>query len=163
MNIKMMVAGLALSLALPSLAVAAEKKPVGSGPNPFTDCGIGAALFPTVPVGAVISNVIWDIGTTAVTSATASPETCQGKAVVAAEFILESYDSLAEETARGQGEHLAALMSILEISAVEQAQVIASVREQMSELVTSAEYLSADKVEKSSRYYDLVMTALNAA
>lgn len=28
--------------------------------NPWRDCGIGAMIFPTVPAGAVISNIIWD-------------------------------------------------------------------------------------------------------
>ena len=35
--------------------------------NPYTDCGIGAALFPNTNWAAVTSNVIWDAGTTAVT------------------------------------------------------------------------------------------------
>ena len=62
----------------------------GSGPNPFTDCGIGAALFPDTHWAAVTSNVIWDVGTTALTSATASPETCSGAKVEAAMFINET-------------------------------------------------------------------------
>src|SRR5688572_5993856 len=52
----------------PAKAPAASKAP-GAGPNPFSDCGIGAALFPKTGWAAVTSNVIWDIGTTALTSA----------------------------------------------------------------------------------------------
>lgn len=163
MNVKSLVVGTILATALSSVAMADQKKAPGSGPNPFSDCGIGAALFPNHKVLAVTSNVIWDIGTTAVTSATASPETCSGNNVTAAKFILESYDSLAEETARGQGDHLAALMNILEISQEEQAAVITSIRAQMANNLADADYSSADKTEKSSQFYNSVMNAINAA
>lgn len=163
MNVKMLVTSLVLAATLPSVAMAAKSdKSVGAGPNPFSDCGIGAALFPEHKVLAVTSNVIWDIGTTALTSATASPETCSGKKVAAAQFILESYESLAEETARGQGEHLAALMNILEVDSTQQAAVIANLRTQMADVVTQSNYTSASKVEKSSAYYSSVMTAVDA-
>ena len=161
MKLKMFVTGLVFA-ARPSVSMASDKA-VGSGPNPFSDCGIGAAIFPNHKVLAVTSNVIWDIGTTALTSATASPETCSGKNVSAAKFILDSYDSLAEETARGEGEHLAALMNILEVAPADQAAVIASLRAQMSADVSSSEYTAADKLEKSSRYYNSVIAAVSAA
>jgi hypothetical protein len=163
MKFKSLFACAVFATTLPSLAIAADKKEAGSGPNPFSDCGIGAALFPTQKVLAVTSNVIWDVGTTALTSATASPETCSGKNVTAAKFILDSYDSLAEETARGQGQHLDALLSILEVEKSSQAAVIASIRAQMSQKVATADYTAASKAEKSSQYYESVVAALPAA
>ena len=48
----------------------ADPKAPGSGPNPYTDCGIGAALFPNTHWAAATSNVIFDLGITAITSAT---------------------------------------------------------------------------------------------
>ena len=60
-----------------SMAQADVKAKPGSGPNPFSDCGIGAALFPDTSWAAVTSNITWDIGTTALTSATMSPGTCR--------------------------------------------------------------------------------------
>ena len=165
MKFKTTFISIVLSIAIPSVAMAAEKKEkaVGSGPNPFSDCGIGAAIFSNHKVLAVTSNVIWDIGTTAVTSATASPETCQGKKATAARFIIESYDSLAEETAKGQGEHLATLMSILEVDQVNQAAVIASLRAEMAKKLAETDYTSSNKQEKSVEYYNSVMIALSAA
>ncbi len=112
---------------------------------------------------AVTSNIIWDIGTTAVTSATASPETCSGKKATAAKFILDSYESLAEETARGQGTHLDALMNILEVDTAQQATVIASLRAQMAGKVISNTYNSSTKLEKSSDYYNSIIAALPTA
>lgn len=151
----------AIALTISGHALAAEKKPAGSGPNPFSQCGIGAALFPKTPVGAVISNIIWDIGTTAVTSATASPETCSGKEVEAAAFILETYDSLAEETARGEGTHLSALLNILEVQQENRAAVASEIRSSMAEIVADKNYQHKTSTEKASLYYSAVVEALN--
>jgi hypothetical protein len=61
-------------------AATADKTP-GTGPSPYTDCGIGAALFKETDWAAISSNVIWDLGSTALTSATMSPETCSKQKV----------------------------------------------------------------------------------
>ncbi|MER2491558.1 DUF3015 family protein [Catenovulum sediminis] len=81
--------------------------------NPWRDCGIGALIFPSVPAGAVISNIIWDLGTTAVTSNASSPDTCEGETVKVAQFIQETFKPLEEETANGSGEHVTAMLNIL--------------------------------------------------
>src|SRR5690554_322833 len=74
--------------------------------NPWQHCGIGAMIFTDNGVAAAISNVIWDLGTTAVASATISPESCGTTLVTVALLIDSSYDQLAMETAQGSGEHL---------------------------------------------------------
>ncbi|WP_337880206.1 DUF3015 family protein [Rheinheimera sp.] len=157
----MMFSALVLSL-LSATSVMAEDKPVGSGPNPYADCGIGAALFTETKALAVTSNVIWDLGTTAVTSATASPETCNGKKVAVATFILQSYDPLMEDTARGQGKHLDTLLGMMEVSAQDKAAVITSLRQSMAANLASAQYLSAGKIEKSAQYFNSAIAAHNA-
>lgn len=141
-------------------AVAEEQKEAGTGPNPFSDCGIGAAVFPDTAWAGAISNVIWDLGTTAVTSATASPETCNGKNVQAAAFIYDTFDNLAEETAKGEGEHLAALLNILEADTDTREAVIAKVRAGMATQVSSPSYNALSHVEKASAYYSLVNEAV---
>ncbi len=178
MKKKIVTSILALALTIPAVCFAEEDmdtgaedttsgvtvvkdRTPGSGPNPFSDCGIGAAIFPTIKPLAVTSNVIWDIGTTAVTSATASPETCNGKTVTAAVFILKSYENLAEETARGQGEHLVALLNIMEVDEADRVEIVTSIRTQMASTVVSDTYLSADKVEKANIYYSIVISSLH--
>ena len=135
----------------------AEDKAPGSGPNPYSDCGIGAAIFPNSNVGAAISNVIWDAGTTAVTSATASPETCQGQDVEAAAFILESYDRLVEETASGEGEHLDTLLSIVNESG--NAELVSGLRSKIAEIIGSDGYAEFNQVEKAQAYYSAMMVS----
>jgi hypothetical protein len=132
-----------------------------SKPSPYTDCGIGAALFKN-DTGATISNVIWDLGTTALTSATASPETCEGFNADAAAFILDSYDRLVEETAKGQGAHLDTLLSILDLDDQHKHNVISSVRERLADVVASTSYLEADKKGKATLYYYSLMDAIKA-
>lgn len=140
-------------------ATAAEK--AESGLNPFSKCGIGAALFPDTSWAAVSSNVIWDVGTTAVTSATASPETCNGNDVKVAAFIYDSFDNLAEETAKGQGEHLAALLNIIEADANSREAIVTEVRTGMTAQVSSPTYDQLSQIEKASAYYDLVTEAVS--
>ena len=142
-----------------STAFAADTKAPGTGPNPFTDCGIGAALFKDTHWAAVSSNIIWDLGTTAVTSATLSPETCSAQNVQAAQFILESYKNLAEDTAKGQGESLAAMMDIYGCQQEQAVSVISAVRADMAEQVGSANYTNQTTVEKASAYYNAVTSA----
>jgi len=132
-----------------------------SKPSAYKDCGIGAALFKN-DTGAIISNVIWDLGTTALTSATGSPETCEGFNADAASFILDSYDSLVEETARGQGTHLDTLISIVELSDERKSRVITSIRAHMADIVASTSYLEIDKIEKAELYYNSLMDAINS-
>ena len=134
----------------------------GSGPNPYRDCGIGAALFPNTTWAAVTSNVIWDIGTTAVISATASPETCQGSSAQAARFINEAYDSVVEATARGEGEHLVALLEIYGCSAESQAGIVKSIRSDVGASVSSADYATLAPVEKAEQYFLIIDSEIRA-
>ena len=63
---------LALILITLPLGTAFAEKKQGSGPNPYVECGIGAAIFPEVHWAAATSNVTWDLGSTALTSAISS-------------------------------------------------------------------------------------------
>lgn len=154
---------LAVLIALAAGASHAETAAPGSGPNPFTDCGIGAALFPEVHWAAISSNVIWDLGTTAVTSATASPQTCSGKKVAAALFIRDTYERLAEETAQGQGEHLATALSLLDCAGPQQAAAVAATRSTLGSLVAQPSYGGLTRLDKAAQYYGAIHTAVTQA
>lgn len=140
------------SVAAQAQSTTTDKAP-GSGPNPFTECGIGAALFPTVGWAAVTSNVIWDAGTTAVTSATMSPQTCNGKKVATALFIRDSYERLAEETAQGHGEHLATALNMFECAAGQQGAAMVATREAMGAVVSQPGFNALPRLDKAARFY----------
>ncbi|WP_282177405.1 DUF3015 family protein [Vibrio nereis] len=114
-------------------AMAEEKKPI----NPWTQCGIGAMIFQETAPAAAISNVIWDLGTTAVSSKVSSEYTCEGSEVKTAQFIQDNYNKVLEETSQGSGEHLTAMLEMLELEASTHEQVIASVRTEMADKLAS--------------------------
>lgn len=141
---------------------AGSEKP-GSGPNPYRDCGIGAALFSETHWAAVTSNVIWDLGTTAVTSATSSPETCSGDNVQAAQFIIDNYDNLVEETAQGHGEYLTTVLDIKGCEAGMQDSASKIIRAEMAVNISSLNYESQDLTDKASDYFSALKLALSTS
>jgi len=132
---------------------------VGSGPNPYRDCGIGAAIFVETGWAAATSNVTWDLGITAITSATWSPETCSKKRVKTAKFIIDNYDNLIENVAKGDGEHLVAVLDIQGCSSKMQPEAIATIRSNISDKVLSKSYSQKDQIDKASDYYNAVISA----
>lgn len=141
------------SLGLGGTAYAEGAKPS----NPLGECGIGAAIFPKYAGAAVISNIIWDLGTTALTSATMSPESCPGVDRETAAFIIESYDSLVEDTAQGQGQYLDTLVELAKVDASEREAFIAKFRESMSELISTEGYSDLSHFEKAGQVYAIAI------
>lgn len=121
--------------------------------NPWQHCGIGAAIFDDNTTAAAISNVIWDSGTTAVTSATISPETCESEEVKVAQFIDETYDQLAMEAAMGEGQHLNAALGLVGCDASNAAS-IAQLRNDLSTVSADASYSSMSHDDKAYRFYN---------
>lgn len=108
--------GVAASAALFASAPAMAQDTMRDKPNPWLDCGLGAMIFPdaNLEVGAGISNIIWDLGTTAVTSAQSSPDTCNGlDNVRTAMFIERTFDTLEVEIAKGEGNNLDTLAGLV--------------------------------------------------
>lgn len=162
-KVKALILGVATFGICISGNVLAQDSEVGSGPNPFTDCGIGAALFPDTHWAAVTSNVIWDVGTTAVISATASPETCQGSAAQAAKFINDTYDSVIEDTARGDGEYVATLLEIYGCEKAAQSDIVDAIRGDVSDIVSADGYDTLSQVEKAESYYKVLDAEIRGA
>lgn len=79
----------------------------------YTECGLGGAIAPTSDVVAAITNITFDLGTTAISSNLSSPETCNGgKEVKTAALIINNTAAIEKEAAAGQGETLAALEAV---------------------------------------------------
>lgn len=156
---------IALALALPLQAAAdtaspkpkLEKISQSEGQlNPWTDCGIGAMLFDETKWAAVTSNIIWDWGITATTSAVSSRHTCEGKRVVAAVFINQTYANIEEQTANGSGAHLTAMLNILGCSSAAQGPMIKAIRTDFSHAVADPAYAAKSASDKAQQYYFIV-------
>ncbi len=119
--------------------------------NPLTQCGIGALFFPNSGTAATFSNVIWDFGTTAVSSQTSSPSSCNGAHASAAVFIHGTYAVLEEQFVKGGGDHVAALMNILGCDASVQSGVINRVQGDLSVSLQNADFTSATQLEKTQQ------------
>lgn len=134
-----------------------------STPNPWRECGIGAAIFSDNPTAAAISNVIWDSGTTAITSATSTPDICSGAAVRAAQFIHQTYPALAMETAVGQGDHVMALLELAGCEAAAMGDLLGELRKGFSQVVEREDYTSATYADRAFWYYDLFVKVTEAS
>ncbi|WP_017444654.1 DUF3015 family protein [Gayadomonas joobiniege] len=121
--------------------------------NPWKHCGIGAIIFDDNGTAAAISNIIWDLGTTAVSSKISSADTCEGKNVVAAKFIQDNFDRVLEETSQGQGEHLTAMLEMLEVNTANQPQVITAIRTKMANQLANGQ-------PTAQSYYSSVMASI---
>lgn len=150
----------AVALTVSAQAGENETKKPGSSVNPFSHCGIGAAIFEN-DTAAAISNVIWDLGTTAMTSGISSPQTCNGKDVAAAQFIHETYTNLEEETAQGQGQHITAMLNILGCEATSHSAITNSIRVDFAQDVGAKDYAKKSAVEKSEAYFNTVNSHVN--
>lgn len=152
---KMALTVASLLFVAPAISFAGDK-------NPWTDCGIGAMIFDETPAAAAISNIIWDLGTTAVTSAGTSENTCEGKDVAAASFITETYASIEEETVKGEGEHLNAMLEIMGCESAAHSAIINSVRADFTQSLQAASYTDQSSVEKAQQYYNIMQNQITA-
>ncbi|WP_192035967.1 DUF3015 family protein [Halomonas sp. YLGW01] len=132
--------------------------------NPWQHCGIGAGLFDENGTAAAISNIIWDSGTTAVTSATMSPETCNSKEVEVARFVDETYDQLAMETAMGEGEHLTAALGLMNCGGEVSQGVVSQLRADLQQASAASDFAEQDHADKAFQFYSsLNQAAVNCA
>lgn len=122
--------------------------------NPWKHCGIGAMIFDDNGAAAAISNIIWDLGTTALSTKISSEESCKGKRATAALFIQTNYNQVIEETSQGTGEHLTAMLEILDVQQDQHQQVITKVRANV------AQAMSADNTLNAEAYYNAVVAAI---
>ncbi len=147
---------LALLTAATTSAFAAG--PTGSGPNPYADCGIGAAIFKDTEWAAATSNVTWDLGSTAITSATVSPETCTKRSVKTAMFIRDAYAQIVEDAARGDGEHLASALTLMECGG-NRSSAMGEVRNNLGEAISAPGYNDQQALEKAGQLFNIINTA----
>jgi hypothetical protein len=131
----------------------------GSGPSPYTECGIGAAIFKDTDWAAATSNVTWDLGSTALTSASHSPEMCSPKKVKAAMLIRDNYPQISEEIARGQGEHLGAALEMLGCGDAQQTAATVQVRGDFGRMVSAPSYGDQNQLQKAGQMFQVIQSA----
>ncbi len=122
----------------------------------YTDCGLGAMIAPNNDAVAAVTNVTWDLGTTAISSNASSPETCEGGQGSSAAFIFDAYPSIEKDLAVGSGEHLTAMLSIAGVEESARADLTAQLRADFAELVAIEGYSEQTRYEKAENLYTLL-------
>ncbi len=115
----------------------------------YTECGLGAMIAPSNPAVAAVTNVTWDLGTTAVSTNISSPESCKGGKAKVAAFINKTYDNLELEIASGKGKYVDTLVTMT-------SKDMKDIRKEFSKLVASSEYAKMSKIEKVEKLYNIV-------
>lgn len=146
-----------LLASMPTIAGAADDVKANSKVlNPWTDCGIGAMIFANTTWAAAISNVIWDLGTTAVTSNMSSQNTCSGSNAKVAMLIGTTYANLEDETVKGNGQNMRAMLNIMNCDPAAHGNIISAVRTEFVQSLRDASYSEKSSLVKAEEYYNLV-------
>ena len=128
----------------------------------YTECGLGAIIAPRNAAVAAVTNVTWDLGTTAITSNISSPDSCQGGKAKTAAFIFQSYDHLEKEIAMGNGDYLDTMMMLSGTEQKNQAKLNQDLRQDFGKFVASQEFSSLSKNEKAETLYNLLYKNIQA-
>lgn len=152
---------LALTIASPLLMVDASVAAGRSFGEIYTQCGLGGMLGAAIEnksagqILAIISNVTWDLGTTAISSEVSSPESCAGGNGAVAAYINQSYDALEQDLASGYGDHL----DTLKVLSNGGDDFSVELRAEFTEQVANPEFASMSQYQKAEMLYNLVMVA----
>lgn len=149
-NMRTVTLVFAASLALAQTAAAREFAEI------YTDCGLGALIAPRTPAVAAVTNVTFDLGTTAIISNVSSPETCQGGKALAAAFINNAYEPLEADLARGQGNYLESLTTLAGVREEGKAAFVQGLRSDFTATVAADGYAERSRFEKAEHLYNLV-------
>lgn len=140
----------AASLALTQTATAREFADI------YVDCGLGAIIAPRTPVVAAVTNVTWDLGTTAILSNISSPETCSGGQARMAAFIYNAYDSLEADLATGEGQYLDSLTALAGVKQKEKTTFVEGVRQRFANSVAATDYTEQTRFTKAENLYNIL-------
>lgn len=122
----------------------------------YTDCGLGAIISPKNDAVAAVTNVTWDLGTTAISSNISCPDACVGGKGRLASFIHNSYASLERDFASGSGTYLDTLMVLAGWDSQAQQEHAEALRNDFVKIVADQNYTNKSQYEKSKSLYDLV-------
>jgi len=129
----------------------------------YTECGLGGMFGSAIDdrtasqIVAIVTNITWDLGTTASSSHFTSEDTCVNKKAQVASFINQSYEKLEKEIASGEGEYLDALASLATDGTTSTAKYTSNLRANFAKVVASKEYTALSRYEKAKRLYEIAI------
>ncbi|MDP2572150.1 DUF3015 family protein [Vibrio penaeicida] len=126
------------------------------------ECGTGHALAGGVAGGWVAVTLNISSSTSdASSSYLTTPSLCGFSLWAAAKFIDSNYPMLEQDTATGNGEHVVAMLDILECDDVARQEMSASIRNDFKQHVENDYYLNASHEEKVANYFNSLVGSLD--
>jgi len=129
----------------------------------YTECGLGALIAPRNGAVAAVTNVTWDLGTTAISSNISSPDTCNGGQEKTAAFIYDSYSALETELASGDGPYLNALILLSGCEQQVHKELISVLRNDFAKVVAEPGYAAQSSYEQANTLYGLLYKRVNSS
>ncbi|SFV60358.1 hypothetical protein MNB_SM-6-559 [hydrothermal vent metagenome] len=130
----------------------------------YTECGLGGLIGSTSSdkhigdILAIITNVTFDLGTTASTSYFSSDNGCYNKKAKTAAFINESYEKLEKEIAMGSGKYLNALAQLSTVGTdISQDTYIQELRSNFAQILNTADYEKLSRYKKVEKLYNIAL------
>lgn len=145
-----------LALALVAILMTAGTASARDFASIYKECGLGALLFPDDPIIAVVTNVTWDLGTTAVSSELTTPDSCKGGSAGMAQYIIDTHPQIEQDLSVGAGTHLSSMVSMMDCG-VNAPAASTAMRASFSSAVTEGGYYEASDLEKSEMLYNVAM------
>ncbi len=122
----------------------------------YTDCGLGAMIAPRNAAVAAVTNVTWDLGTTAISTNISSPDSCAGGKEKTAAFIHESYASIEKDLAGGDGVYLEAMTTLAGCDSKVSKELTSALRDDFTKIVANPGYTEQSSFEQASTLYELL-------
>lgn len=144
------------ALALLGAVVCAQPVMAREFADIYTECGLGALIAPRNEAVAAVTNVTWDLGTTAISSNISSPDTCVGGKPKTAAFIYDAYEALETDLASGYGPHLDTLMTLVGYESQAQQDLTKALRADFTTLVADPRYTEQNRFEQAEALYNLL-------
>lgn len=133
--------------AQPAIAQEGEGRSFG---KIYTDCGLGAMIASDTPAVAAVTNVTWDLGTTAISSNATTPETCAGGKAQTAQLIYDVYPQLEKDLARGNGSHLDTLLAMTGCGEAVHDELATALRSDLAVTVATEDYETQSRRERAA-------------
>ncbi len=118
----------------------------------YTECGLGALIAPNNSAVAAVTNVTWDLGTTAISSNASSADTCSGGKTKTAAYVFQQYAQIEKDLSQGNGKHLTALMETASCDAG----AASALRASFADSVSRPEYVRQTRFEKAQALFNQV-------
>jgi len=122
----------------------------------YTECGLGAMIAPKNEAVAAVTNVTWDLGTTAISSNISSEDTCQGGKAKVAAFINDSYENIEKDLASGNGKYLETLATLAKNDTQTKEEFITTLRSKFTTIVSTNDYNNLSTYQKSEKLYNTI-------